>query len=207
MALQPLSPPASSILELIGRTPMVRLNRLSPNPRVAIYAKLEGFNPTGSIKDRIALSMINQLAHYAGTAREMLEQVGGKVDAFVSALGTSGTLMGVGLALKEQVPGVQIVSAHPVLGHYIQGLKNLEEAIVPAIYDETKVDRHVMVESEAAFELARRIAREEGIFVGMSSGAALLAARTVAAELDEGIIVTIFPDRGEKYLSTALFQV
>jgi cysteine synthase B len=305
MALPPLAPPADSVLELIGRTPMVRLNRLSPNPRVAIYAKLEGFNPTGSIKDRIALSMIeqaeregtlrpgvtiieptsgntgigiamigavkgypveivmseavsverrkmiqafgatvtltdpargtdgaivrarqlvhefpdryfmpdqfsnhyNQLAHYAGTAREMLEQVGGRVDAFVSALGTSGTLMGVGLALKEQVPGVQIVSAHPVLGHYIQGLKNLEEAIVPAIYDEKKVDRHVMVESEAAFDLARRIAREEGIFVGMSSGAALLAARTVAGELAEGTIVTIFPDRGEKYLSTALFQV
>jgi cysteine synthase B len=305
MALPPLSPPAASILELIGRTPMVRLNRLSPNPCVAIYAKLEGFNPTGSIKDRIALSMIeqaeregtlkpgvtiieptsgntgigiamigavkgypveivmseavsverrkmiqafgatvtltdpaqgtdgaivrarqlvrefpdryfmpdqfsnhyNQLAHYAGTAREMLEQVGGRLDAFVSALGTSGTLMGVGLALKEALPGVQIVSAHPVLGHYIQGLKNLEEAIVPAIYDEKKVDRHVMVESEAAFDLARRIAREEGIFVGMSSGAALLAARTVAAELAEGTIVTIFPDRGEKYLSTALFKV
>ena len=137
----------------------------------------------------------------------MLEQVGGRLDAFVSALGTSGTLMGVGLALKEALPGVQIVSAHPVLGHYIQGLKNLEEAIVPAIYDEKKVDRHVMVESEAAFDLARRIAREEGIFVGMSSGAALLAARTVAAELEEGTIVTIFPDRGEKYLSTALFQV
>jgi len=305
MATPPLPPPAASILELIGRTPMVRLNRLSPNPRVSIYAKLEGFNPTGSIKDRIALSMIeqaeregtlrpgvtiieptsgntgigiamigavkgypveivmseavsverrkmiqafgatvtltdpalgtdgaivrarqlvrefperyfmpdqfsnhyNQLAHYAGTAREMLEQVGGRLDAFVSALGTSGTLMGVGLALKEALPGVQIVSAHPVLGHYIQGLKNLEEAIVPAIYDEKKVDRHVMVESEAAFDLARRIAREEGIFVGMSSGAALLAARTVAAELEEGTIVTIFPDRGEKYLSTALFQV
>ncbi len=298
-------PPAASVLDLIGHTPMVRLNRLSPNPRVTIWAKLEGFNPTGSIKDRIALKMIeqaeregalrpgvtiieptsgntgigiamigavkgyrveivmseavsverrkmiqafgatvtltdpklgtdgaivkarqlvrdfpdryfmpdqfsnryNQLAHYDGTAREILEQVGGRLDHFVSSLGTSGTLMGVGLALRERVPGVKIVSAHPVRGHYIQGLKNLEEAIVPAIYDARQIDRHVMVESEEAFELARRIALEEGLFVGMSSGAAMVAARAVAAELDEGTIVTIFPDRGEKYLSTALFKV
>ncbi len=298
-------PPAASVLDLIGHTPMVRLNRLSPNPRVTIWAKLEGFNPTGSIKDRIALKMIeqaeregalrkgvtiieptsgntgigiamigavkgyrveivmseavsverrkmiqafgatvtltdpklgtdgailrarqlvrdfpdryfmpdqfsnryNQLAHYDGTAQELLEQAGGHVDYFVSSLGTSGTLMGVGLALRERVPGVKIVSAHPVRGHYIQGLKNLEEAIVPAIYDARQIDRHVMVESEEAFELARRIALEEGLFVGMSSGAAMVAARAVAAELDEGTIVTIFPDRGEKYLSTALFKV
>ena len=149
----------------------------------------------------------NQLAHYDGTAQEMLEQMGGRIDYFVSALGTSGTLMGVGLALKERLPGVKIVSAHPVLGHYIQGLKNLDEAIVPAIYDAKKIDRHIMIESEDAFDCARRIAKEEGIFVGMSSGAALWAARKVAEEIGEGTIVTIFPDRGEKYLSTALFQV
>jgi cysteine synthase B len=94
-----------------------------------------------------------------------------------------------------------------VRGHYIQGLKNLEEAIVPAIYDPSRVDRHVMVESEEAFELARRVALEEGIFAGMSSGAALVAARAIASEIDEGTIVTILPDRGEKYLSTALFEV
>jgi cysteine synthase B len=149
----------------------------------------------------------NQLAHYDGTAQEMLEQMGGRIDYFVSALGTSGTLMGVGLALKERLPAVKIVSAHPVLGHYIQGLKNLDEAIVPAIYDPKKIDRHIMIESEDAFDLARRIAKEEGIFVGMSSGAALWAARKVAEEIPEGTIVTIFPDRGEKYLSTALFEV
>jgi cysteine synthase B len=94
-----------------------------------------------------------------------------------------------------------------VLGHYIQGLKNLEEAIVPAIYDAAKIDRHIMIESEDAFEVARQIAHQEGIFVGMSSGAALFAARQVASEIDSGTIVTIFPDRGEKYLSTALFKV
>jgi cysteine synthase B len=149
----------------------------------------------------------NQLAHYEGTAQEILEQTGGRVDFFVSSLGTSGTLMGVGLALKERLPGVKIVSAHPVRGHYIQGLKNLEEAIVPAIYDAAKIDRHIMVESEDAFELARHLALHEGIFAGMSSGAALFAARVVAAEVDEATIVTILPDRGEKYLSTALFKV
>jgi cysteine synthase B len=300
-----LSRPADSILDLIGRTPMVRVQRMNPNPRVTLYAKLEGFNPTGSIKDRIALKMIeqaeregtlapgktiieptsgntgigiamigavkgydveivmseavsierrkmiqafgatvtltdaalgtdgaivkarqlvkdfpdryfmpdqfsnryNQLAHYDGTAQEILEQTGGRVDYFVSSLGTSGTLMGVGLALKERLPSVKIVSAHPVRGHYIQGLKNLEEAIVPAIYDPAKVDRHIMVESEDAFELARRVALEEGVFAGMSSGAALYAARVVAAEIESGTIVTILPDRGEKYLSTALFEV
>jgi hypothetical protein len=125
----------------------------------------------------------NQLAHYEGTAVEILEQTRGEVDYFVSSLGTSGTLMGVGMALKERLPSVKIVSAHPVRGHYIQGLKNLEEAIVPAIYDASKIDRHVMVESEDAFELARRVALEEGIFAGMSSGAALWASLLLAAEV------------------------
>jgi cysteine synthase B len=94
-----------------------------------------------------------------------------------------------------------------VRGHYIQGLKNLEEAIVPEIYDARQIDRHIMVESEDAFELARRAALEEGLFVGMSSGAALYAARVLAGELERGTIVTILPDRGEKYLSTELFRV
>ncbi len=301
----PLDLPAASILDLVGRTPMVEIRRLNPNPRVKILAKLEGFNPTGSIKDRIALKMIeqaeregalspgktileptsgntgialamiaavkgyslmivmseavsierrkmiqafgaevtltdaslgtdgailkarelvrefpnkyfmpdqfsnhyNQLAHYETTAQEILAQTGGRLDYFVSALGTSGTLMGVGLALKEKMANVKIVSAHPVRGHYIQGLKNLEEAIVPAIYSAENIDRHIMIESEDAFELARQTARAEGILVGMSSGAALYAARTIAQEIESGVIVTIFPDRGEKYLSTDLFRV
>jgi cysteine synthase B len=303
--LPPLAPPAASILDLIGRTPMVEIRRLNPNPRVKIFAKLEGCNPTGSIKDRIALKMIeqaeregalspgktiveptsgntgialamiaavkgyaamivmseavsierrkmiqafgaevtltdaklgtdgailkarqmvrdfpdkyfmpdqfsnhyNQLAHYETTAQEILAQTDGRLDYFVSALGTSGTLMGVGLALKEKMAHVKIVSAHPVRGHYIQGLKNLEEAIVPAIYSAENVDRHIMIETEDAFDLARQTARAEGILVGMSSGAALFAARTIAQEIDSGVIVTIFPDRGEKYLSTDLFRV
>lgn len=115
--------------------------------------------------------------------------------------------MGVGMGLKHHNPEVQIVEAHPVKGHYIQGLKNMEEAIVPAIYDPEKIDTHIMVESEIAFEYARRIVKEEGIFVGMSSGAAMYAACEVAKDLDEACIVVILPDRGEKYLSTDLFKI
>jgi cysteine synthase B len=293
-----------NILETIGETPLVRINRLNIYSEVEIFAKIEGANPGGSIKDRIALKMLtkaeeqgiltkdktiieptsgntgialamigairgykveivmseavsierrkmiaafgakitltdpklgtdgaivkahklveenhekyfmpdqfsneaNKLAHYESTAREIWEQSDGKIDFFVSALGTSGTLMGVGKYLKEKNPKIKIVSAHPVLGHYIQGLKNMKEAIVPAIYDPTKIDETVMVETEAAYEMAREIARNEGIFVGMSSGAALYAALKIAKKYKKGRIVTIFPDRGEKYLSTKLFD-
>ncbi len=300
-----LIPVASNILNLIGRTPLVKINRLNPNPDVEIYAKLEGFNPTGSIKDRIALAMIeqaelegaltkgktiieptsgntgialamigvmkkygveivmseavsverqkmikafgakiiltpanlgtdgailkahelvekypekyfmpdqfsnkyNQLAHYRTTAEEIWEQTDGKVDYFVSSLGTSGTIMGTGMALKEKNPDIKIVEAHPIKGHYIQGLKNMEEAIVPSIYDSSKIDESIKVESENAFEMAREIAKKEGILVGMSSGAAMFVAVEVAKKIKKGNIVVIFPDRGEKYLSTDLFKI
>ena len=114
--------------------------------------------------------------------------------------------MGVGMGLKEKNPAIQIVEAQPVRGHYIQGLKNMQEAIVPEIYDPAAVDISVSIESEAAFEMSRQIVKNEGIFVGMSSGAAMLAATEVAKKLDSGKIVVIFPDRGEKYLSTKLFR-
>jgi cysteine synthase B len=293
-----------NILDTIGHTPLVRINRLNPNFRVQLYAKLEGFNPTGSIKDRIALKMIeqaeesgkltpektiieptsgntgiglamigavkgypveivmseavsverrkmieafgasiiltdaslgtdgairkahelvlghpdkyfmpnqfsneyNKLAHYFTTANEIWDDTQGKVTHFVSALGTSGTIMGVGMGLKNRNPDIQIVEAHPVLGHYIQGLKNMQEAIVPEIYDPSKIDRTVMIESEAAFEMSRAIVLQEGIFVGMSSGAAMLAALECIKNLEEGLVVVLFADRGEKYLSTDLFR-
>jgi len=294
-----------TILQTIGHTPLVRINRLNPNKNVVIYAKIEGCNPTGSIKDRIALKMVEQaeaegalikgktiieptsgntgiglamigavkgynveivmskavsierrkmiqafgakitltdkelgtdgairkarelaqenpnkyfipdqfsnrynlLTHYKTTAEEILHDTGGNIDYFVSSLGTSGTIMGVGKALKEKNPAIKIVSAHPVKGHYIQGLKNMEEAIVPAIYDPSQIDETVMVESEQAFELARQIVKQEGIFVGMSSGAAMFAAIETAKKINSGTLIVIFPDRGEKYLSTDLFQV
>ncbi|MBU1129330.1 MAG: PLP-dependent cysteine synthase family protein [Nanoarchaeota archaeon] len=293
-----------NILQTIGNTPLVKINRLNPNKNVSIYAKIEGFNPTGSIKDRVALKMIeqaeaegkltkgktiieptsgntgiglamigvvknydveivmskavsiervkmiksfgakvtftdaelgtdgaikkarelvkqypekyfmpdqfsneyNKLAHYKITAEEIWKQTNGKIDYFVSAIGTSGTIMGVGKALKENNPKIKIVCAHPVKGHYIQGLKNMEEAIVPTIYDPLQIDETIMVETEKAFDIAREIIKKEGIFVGMSSGAALYAAIEIAKKIEKGTIVVIFPDRGEKYLSTDLFN-
>jgi cysteine synthase B len=114
--------------------------------------------------------------------------------------------MGIGKFLKERNPDIKIVEAHPVKGHYIQGLKNMEEAIVPEIYDPSEIDESIMVETEEAYEKAREIVAEEGIFVGMSSGAAMVAASKIVEKLTSGLVVVIFPDRGEKYLSTRLFE-
>ena len=147
----------------------------------------------------------NKIAHYETTASEIWKQTDGKVDYFVSALGTSGTLMGVGEYLKKYNPKVKIISAEPIEGHYIQGLKNMKEALVPSIYDQTKINEIIKIETEEAFEMARQIVKQEGIFVGMSSGAAMIASLKVAKEIKSGVIVTIFPDRGERYLSTKLF--
>lgn len=283
---------------------MVRINRLSPNPDVHIFAKLEGFNPTGSIKDRIAVKMIetaeregrlapgktiieptsgntgiglaivgivkgypveivmseavsierrkiirayggkvhltpaaegtdgairfarrlvaehpdkyfmpdqfanaaNYLAHYESTALEIWQQTGGEIDCLVCALGTSGTLMGLSRFLKAMKPSIRVVCAHPIRGHYIQGLKNMEEAIVPEIYDPSQIDVQEFVESEEAIDMARRIIASEGIFAGMSSGAAMLAAVRTARRIESGNIVVVFPDRAEKYLSTRMFE-
>jgi cysteine synthase B len=278
---------------------MVRINRMNPNPAVELYAKLEGFNPTGSIKDRIALKMIEQaeidglltkdkiiieatsgntgiaiamlaaslgykaqlvmsdavslerqklikafgaeviltdgvlgtdgairtarelvagnsdkyfyvdqysnpnnpLSHES-TANEILEQTSGTVTHFVSAVGTGGTLMGVGKRLRELNPNIKIIEVQPMLGHKIQGLKNMEEAIVPSIYSESHADTRIMVSDDDAFDAVRSLATK-GILVGMSSGAAVFG----ALEIDEhdSTIVVMFPDDGMKYLSTNLF--
>lgn len=294
----------NNILEAIGNTPMVRINKLNPNPDVNIFAKLEGFNPSGSIKDRIAVKMIsdaerdgrlkpgqtiieptsgntgiglaiigivkgypveivmseavsmerrkiirslggkviltpaeegtdgairlarrmvaeepdkyfmpdqfanaaNFLAHYETTALEIWQQTGGEIDYLVCALGTSGTIMGLSKFLKQMKPSIKIVCAQPVKGHYIQGLKNMEEAIVPDIYDPSKIDIHELIESEEAIEMARQLIKKEGIFAGMSSGAAMLAAYRTAEKISSGNIVVLFPDRAEKYISTVMFD-
>ena len=295
---------SQNILETIGNTPMVKINRLCPNPDVNIFAKLEGFNPTGSIKDRIAIAMVEQaekegklypgktiieptsgntgiglaiagivkgypveivmssavsierrkiirsyggkviltpaeygtdgairtahrmvdenpgkyympdqfsnasnyMAHYKSTAIEIWQQMNGRIDYLAGAIGTSGTLMGLAKFLKIMNPDIGIVCAHPVRGHYIQGLKNMEEAIVPEIYNPSIIDYTEMIESEEAIGMARRIIREEGIFAGMSSGAAMLAAVRTAEKIEKGNIVVVFPDRAEKYLSTTMFD-
>lgn len=293
-----------NILGTIGSTPMVRINRLSSNPNVNIYAKLEGFNPTGSIKDRIALRMVetaeregrlrkghtiieptsgntgiglaiagivkgypveivmssavsierrkiirsygakviltpadegtdgairlarkmvaenpdkyfmpdqfanaaNYLAHYEKTAIEIWQQTDGQIDYLVCAVGTSGTLMGLSRFLRTMKPDIKVVCAHPIKGHYIQGLKNMEEAIVPQIYNPDLIDVQEMIESEEAIEMARQIIAKEGIFAGMSSGAAMIAALRTAEKMEKGNIVVVFPDRAEKYLSTSMFE-
>ena len=298
-----MSKVADNILQTVGYTPMVRINRLCPNPAVNIYAKLEGFNPTGSIKDRIAVQMIedaeksgalkkgqtiieptsgntgiglamigvvkgydvvivmsdavsverrkiirsygskviltpgeegtdgairlarkmvadnpekyfmpdqfanaaNYQTHYERTAIEIWDQTKGEIDYIVCALGTSGTIMGISRFMRALKPEIKVVCAHPVKGHYIQGLKNMEEALVPAIYDPSRIDHQVMVASEEAIEMARQLIACEGLFVGMSSGAAMLAASQIASQIDSGNIVVIFPDRAEKYLSTSMF--
>ncbi|MCP3176266.1 cysteine synthase family protein [Desulfuromonas sp. KJ2020] len=292
------------LIQAIGETPLVELTQLQQNPRVRLFAKLEGNNPGGSVKDRpaaymirkaeeagaldagkvileptsgntgIALAMIgaskgyrvklvmpacvslerraileaygaevvlspadeatdgairlahrileeepdlyympnqygnpnNPLAHYETTGPEIWRQTGGRLDAFVAGMGTSGTLMGVGRYLKEQNTNIQIVGVEPRLGHKVQGLKNMQEAIVPAIYHREQLDVKLTVEDEDAFATARHLAMDEGIFAGMSSGAAVAGALRFAETLQEGIVVTLLPDRGDRYLSTTLFR-
>jgi cysteine synthase B len=148
----------------------------------------------------------NVRAHYETTGPEILAQTGGEVDVFVAGMGTGGTLMGVGKCLRERKPGARIVGVEPTLGHKVQGLKNMREAIVPEIYREEALDEKITVEDDLAFETARLLAIKEGLFVGMSSGAAMAGAIDVARRMSSGTIVTLFPDRGDRYLSTALFR-
>lgn len=293
-----------NILSAIGRTPLIELAKMTPNPRVKIFGKLEGCNPGGSIKDRpafymvkraeeagllgagkvileptsgntgIALAMIgaargyrvklvmpgcvsterhrvleafgaeivltpanegtdgairraheimasepdryympnqfvnedNILAHYETTGPEIWSQTEGTVDCFVAGMGTTGTLMGIGRYLKDRKSSVKIVGVEPVRGHAIQGLKNMEEAIVPRIYRPELLDRKITIDDGKAFEITRELATREGVFVGMSSGAAVAGAIRVAEEMESGTIVVVLPDRGDRYLSTTLFR-
>jgi len=292
-----------SILDAVGNTPMVEIKKLNPNPGVKILAKLEYFNPGGSIKDRPALFMIdtgeqsgeltpdktvieatsgntgiglamvcavkgykllltmseavsmerqkilkargceilltpgrlgtdgaiekvyqlcrekpgayfmtdqfnneaNWKAHYYHTAPEIWEQTGGKLDAVVATIGTTGTVMGISRKFKELNPEIKIIGVEPYMGHKIQGLKNLKEAYRPEIFKKDCLDEKIKIDDEDAFEMTRRLAREEGLFVGMSSGAALFVARKIAMSMKSGVVVAIFPDGGERYLSTTLF--
>ncbi|MFA4829216.1 MAG: PLP-dependent cysteine synthase family protein [Thermodesulfovibrionales bacterium] len=292
-----------SILDCIGNTPLARLDKINPNPKVRILAKLEGNNPGGSVKDRIAYYMVQEAeksgklkngatileatsgntgiglamvgtakgykvklvmpecvsmerrkvleafgaelvlspgnegtdgairlchkiydedkggyfmpnqfdneanikAHYETTGKEIYEQTKGEVSVFIAGMGTTGTLMGAGRRLKEYNSNIKIIGIEPYLGHRIQGLKNMKESIVPKIFNPSALDEKLNVNDDDAFNTTRLLAMEEGLFVGMSSGAAMWAAIKKAKEMKEGTIVVILPDRGDRYLSTALF--
>ncbi len=148
----------------------------------------------------------NILAHYESTGPEILSQTRGRLDVFVAGMGTTGTLMGVKRYLAEHKPDVRVVAVEPPPGHTIQGLKNMSESIVPKIYDPAALDDKITVGDDEAFETTRLLAAREGVFVGMSSGAAVAAALKVAENMTSGTIVVILPDRGDRYLSTTLFR-
>ena len=150
---------------------------------------------------------LNYLSHYHTTAPEILEQTAGDIDLFVAGMGTTGTLMGCSLFLKEKKPSVQIVGVEPTLNHRLQGLKNMQEAIVPKIYDPSKLDGIISCADDDAFDTTRDLSLREGLFCGISSGAAMWGAMQVARDLPRGsTVVTICPDRGDRYLSTEVFR-
>ena len=148
----------------------------------------------------------NVLAHYETTGPEIFSQTNGEVNVFVAGLGTTGTLMGTSKYLKEKKPSVKVVAVEPTVGHTIQGLKNMTEAIVPKIYRPEIYDEKITIEDGEAFETTRALATKEGLFLGMSSGAAVAGALQAAKNLNHGTIVVILPDRGDRYLSTTLFR-
>jgi cysteine synthase B len=293
---------ASDLLSLVGNTPLVELPRLSPKPGIRLYAKLEGQNPTGSIKDRVAKALIedaeargelepprelleptsgntgislalvakvkgyrltcvmpenvteerrrllrlygaeivespgaegsngavrlaqeiaarepryfmpfqyanpaNPQAHYDGTGAEIAEGLD-HVDVLVAGLGTGGTLMGAGDRLRESFPDIAVVAAEPLPGDPVMGLRSLEDGYVPPILDVSKLDRKLLVSSGESVEGVRALLDREGLFAGVSSGAVVHAARKLAAELDEGVVVTILADGGWKYLSASFWD-
>ena len=306
---EPVRKTRKSILELVGNTPLVKLEKSLPDDirekPVEIYAKLESYNPGGSVKDRpatrmiveaiqsgkltkdkiildatsgntgIALAMVgtalgykvelampsnvseerkriiqaygakihftdplqstdgailyvrklvekypdryyyidqynndaNWKSHFYSTAVEIWEQTKHKITHFIAGIGTGGTIMGTGRRLKIFNPDIQIIGVQPDSPfHGIEGLKYIETSIKPGIFDENRLDRTMFIDTDSAYERARELAKKEGIFVGQSSGAAFEAAIRLAREIDEGTIVFICPDGGEKYLTTALWE-
>ena len=148
----------------------------------------------------------NPQAHYETTGPEILQQADSELTAFVAGMGTGGTLMGMSRFLRENSPGTRVIGVEPAGGHTIQGLKNMDESMVPEIYDRTMLDEKIIIADAPAYDTARRLATEEGLLVGMSSGAAVAGALQIAAALDKGTIVVLLPDRGDRYLSTTLFR-
>lgn len=169
---------------------------------LALQMQSEG---KGIVLDQFA-NADNPQAHYDTTGPEIWEQTGGRITHFVSAMGTTGTIMGVGNYLREQQPAVQVVGAQPAEGASIPGIRKWPQPYEPAIYDASRVDRFEPILQEQAEEMARRLAAEEGIFAGISSGGALEAAMRIALQEENATIVFIVCDRGDRYLSTGVFN-
>lgn len=288
----------AGIIDIVGNTPLVELQRLNPNPKVKIYAKLEGNNPGGSVKDRAALNMIrsaiergdinkntklieatsgntgialamiaslygieielvmpanstrertltmeafgakvtlldgielcrdyaeekaasgksymlnqfanpdNFMAHYKSTGPEIWRDTEHKITHFVSSMGTTGTIMGCSRYLKEKNQSIQIIGCQPTEESSIPGIRRWPEAYLPKIFEPSRVDRIMDISEAEATAMSRKLAKEEGIFAGMSSGGGASAAIRLASELNEGLIVFIACDRGDRYLSSNLF--
>ena len=140
----------------------------------------------------------NVLAHYETTGPEIYSQTNGNIDVFIAGMGTTGTLMGTGRYLKEKNPAIRIIGVEPVIGHTVQGLKNMNESIVPSIYEEDKLDDKIVIDDGEAFETTRLLVTQEGIFAGLSSGAAVAGALRIAQDMSKGTIVAILPDRGDR---------
>jgi cysteine synthase len=168
--------------------------------------KLASDNPEKYFRPNQFFNEANVQAHYETTGKEILEATGGKLDVFVAGIGTSGTLMGVSRRLKDHNPGIKIVGVEPNPMSKIQGLKNLESQYVPGIFDPSRLDVKVRVKDEDAFDTARILTLQEGIFSGISSGAAMWAAVEEAKRMHRGRIVVVLPDSGEKYITTQLFD-
>ncbi len=195
------------ILRARGASIVLTPGHLGTDGAIDEVTRLVSENPGHYYRSNQYSSPANWMAHYHGTAEEIWEQSGGEVNCVVASMGTTGTLMGLSRRMKEYRSDIRIVGVEPYLGHGIQGLKNMKEAHEPPIYERHRLDSKVNVEDDEAFEMTRRLASEEGLFVGMSSGAALVAAIKEAESMTSGTVVVILPDGGERYLSTHLFSV
>lgn len=195
-----------SILEAYGAEVVLSPAHEATDGAIRLAHRILAENPDQYYMPNQYANENNVLAHYETTGPEIFSQTSGNLNVFMAGMGTGGTLMGVGRYLKERDARIRIVGVEPRIGHKIQGLKNMHEAIVPEIYREENLDEKVTVEDEDAFETARLLAIREGLFVGMSGGAAIAAAVKMAETMTSGTIVTILPDRGDRYLSTTLFR-
>lgn len=195
-----------SVLEAFGAEVVLSPAEEATDGAIRLAHRILGEEPQRYFMPNQYANPNNVLAHIETTAPEIYCQCAGEIDAFVAGMGTSGTLMGVSAYFRRRKPGVKIIGVEPRLGHKVQGLKNMQEAIVPEIYNVGALDGKITIDDELAFATARELAIREGLFVGMSSGAAVAGALQVAREMGSGTVVTLLPDRGDRYLSTSLFR-